>query len=80
MRNVRPIALVVLITAAAVLASGTRLNAQVTTATLFGTVRDTTGAIVPGATISAINEGTGLTRTSVTDNGAGRCGCVTSAA
>lgn len=62
MRNVRPIALVVLITAAAVLASGTRLNAQVTTATLFGTVRDTTGAIVPGATISAINEGTGLTR------------------
>src|SRR5207249_9881968 len=32
-------------------------------------VRDTSGAIVPGANITATNEGTGITRTSVTDDG-----------
>jgi outer membrane receptor protein involved in Fe transport len=42
-------------------------NAQVTTATLVGLVRDTSAAIIPGATVVATNEGTGVTREGVTD-------------
>src|SRR5262249_40930334 len=37
-------------------------NAQVT-----GVVRDASGAIIPGATVTARNTDTGLTRTAVTD-------------
>jgi hypothetical protein len=46
-----------------------RLHAQVTTATLIGLVRDSSGAIVPGATVVATNEGTGVPRESVSDSG-----------
>ncbi len=45
-------------------------NAQVTTATLVGTVTDPGGSIVPGATVTARNLDTGLTRT-VTSSDAG---------
>jgi len=45
------------------------LFAQVTTATLYGTVRDSTGAIVPGASIVATNDGTGVTREATSDAG-----------
>src|SRR5437867_260401 len=69
MRNARAIRLLLLVAAPAVFAPATRVNAQVTTATLFGTVRDTSGAVVPGATITATHEGTGMARTSVTDDG-----------
>lgn len=43
------------------------LNAQVTTATLYGVVRDTTGAVLPGAGITAANQGTNLSRDVTTD-------------
>lgn len=42
--------------------------AQVTTATIFGTVKDETGAILPGANITIKNLDTGITRTMVTDD------------
>jgi hypothetical protein len=41
--------------------------AQVTTATIYGVVRDPTGAVLPGATITATNQGTNLSRDTVTD-------------
>src|SRR5947207_11552447 len=41
--------------------------AQSTTATLSGTVEDTNGAVVPGASITAVNNGTQLTRKTTTN-------------
>jgi hypothetical protein len=40
---------------------------QAVTGTILGTVTDATGSVVPGATVTATNVGTGLTRTAVTD-------------
>jgi len=42
--------------------------AQAVTGTILGTVSDTTGAAVPGATVTLTNLGTGLTRSIVTDS------------
>ena len=44
-----------------------RLQAQVTTATFFGLVHDSSGAVVPGATVVATHQGTGVPREGVTD-------------
>jgi Carboxypeptidase regulatory-like domain len=44
-----------------------RLAAQGTTATILGTVTDTSGAVVPGATIKSTNVGTGLAQTTTSD-------------
>jgi outer membrane receptor protein involved in Fe transport len=44
----------------------TTTEAQSTDAAVFGTVKDATGAVVPGATITATNEGTGFSRSAVT--------------
>ncbi len=44
------------------------LAAQAVTGTILGTVTDTTGAIIPGATITLTHAGTGLTRTVVSDS------------
>ncbi|HJT89498.1 MAG TPA: carboxypeptidase-like regulatory domain-containing protein, partial [Bryobacteraceae bacterium] len=41
---------------------------QAATATITGTITDTTGAVVPGATIDAKNTGTGITRSTESDN------------
>lgn len=41
--------------------------AQVTTGTISGIVKDSTGAVVPGAALSAKNTNTGITRTTTTD-------------
>ncbi|MGH9518047.1 MAG: carboxypeptidase-like regulatory domain-containing protein, partial [Terriglobales bacterium] len=41
--------------------------AQATGATVSGTITDPSGASVPGATITATNTGTGVTRTASTD-------------
>src|SRR5689334_12274155 len=41
--------------------------AQVTTATLYGTVRDSSAGIVPGATVVVTNEGTGVARQVISD-------------
>src|SRR6185503_3678682 len=44
--------------------------AQQTLGTISGTVKDASGAVLPGATIVTLNEDTGISRT-VTTNGAG---------
>ena len=46
----------------AAVTSATIVDAQVTTATLYGVVRDSSGAAVPGALITVQNQGTGLSR------------------
>jgi hypothetical protein len=43
------------------------LSAQVDTGTIRGTVRDNTGAVVPGATVSIRDEGTSLSQTAKTN-------------
>src|SRR5262245_56057993 len=53
--------------AAALLAPAWPLHAQVTTGTLVGLLHDTSAAVVPGATVVATNEGTGVARQTVTD-------------
>src|SRR5687767_5189775 len=45
-----------------------RVDAQVTTATLVGLVRDSSAAVIPGATVVATHEGTGVARDSVSDS------------
>ena len=45
------------------------LEAQVTTATVYGRVVDPSGAVIPGASISASNEGTGVELSTVTGAG-----------
>ena len=52
---------ILLLCIAVLLASATQLHAQ-TTATLSGTVQDATGAVVPGAQVSLINDATNDTR------------------
>src|SRR5262249_10441406 len=41
--------------------------AQVTTATFYGIVTDSTGAVAPGATVTLTNEGTSATLTRTSD-------------
>src|SRR5207247_6660622 len=42
--------------------------AQKTTATIRGTVTDSSGAVVPGVNVTVKNEGTGFTRSNVTNS------------
>src|SRR5687768_16857167 len=42
-------------------------HAQVTTATLVGLVRDNSAAVIPGASVTATHEGTGVAREAVSD-------------
>src|SRR5258706_305363 len=51
--------------------SGGLTWAQVTTATISGTVKDSTGAVLAGAKVVILNEETGIARTVETD-GTGR--------
>jgi hypothetical protein len=44
-----------------------RLNAQAATATVLGTVKDTSGAVVPGVKVDVKNLGTGITQSVITD-------------
>ena len=55
------------IATALLLASATLAWAQAGTAGLTGTVRDTQGAVLPGATVTATNPATGQARTTVTN-------------
>ena len=43
------------------------LWAQVTTATYYATVTDSTGAVIPGAKVALIHDGTGTTNEKITD-------------
>src|SRR5262249_57327368 len=43
------------------------LRAQAVSGTILGDVTDTSGAVVPGATVTLVNTGTGFTRSVVTD-------------
>ena len=47
--------------------SSNYVDAQVTTATLIGLVHDNSAAVIPGASVLATNEGTGVSREGVTD-------------
>jgi hypothetical protein len=47
--------------ALAILLAGAALYAQTTTGRISGTVADSSGAVVPGASVTVLNEGTGLT-------------------
>jgi hypothetical protein len=49
------------------LAFAVAANAQVTTGTIFGRVADSTGAVVPGATVTATNTATATTKSTVTN-------------
>ncbi len=53
--------------ASALLMPASPLNAQVTTATLVGVLRDSSASVIPGATVVATHEGTGVSREAVTD-------------
>ncbi len=52
-----------------VLLTGIALQAQVTTGTISGTVKDTSGAVLPGAKVTILNVDTGISRTLLTDSG-----------
>ena len=56
-----------LLAALFLIAALTPAYAQVTTSTLVGLVRDSSGAIIPGASVIATHEGTGVAREGVTD-------------
>ena len=43
-------------------------EAQIDTASIVGTVTDSSGAILPGVTVTALQEGTGFTQTTVTNS------------
>ena len=58
---------VLLLFVSALVIPASPLSAQVTTATLVGLLRDGTGAVIPGATVVATHEGTGVAREAVTD-------------
>jgi len=49
------------------LASASRLAAQTSTGEVNGTVTDSTGAVIPGATVTLTNQGTKIARTAVTN-------------
>src|SRR5215510_12450871 len=51
----------------ALLLAGARLDAQVTASSIFGTVTDSTGAIVPGVEVKATQQETNFGRTTATD-------------
>src|SRR5438128_8047264 len=48
------------------LVSAAMASAQVTTADLVGTIKDSSGAIVPGVTVALTNEATGGSRSTTT--------------
>ena len=62
----RVVAIGVLI-AATLMAASTNARAQVTTATLYGAVHDSSGGILPGVNVTVTYQGTNLTREAVTD-------------
>src|SRR5262245_18729104 len=64
--GLKPCAIAIWLTAL-LLCSSNYVDAQVTTATLIGLVRDNSAAVIPGASVLATHEGTGVSRDGVTD-------------
>ncbi|PYQ92793.1 MAG: hypothetical protein DMF97_21155 [Acidobacteria bacterium] len=54
---------------ALLLLTSARASAQVTTADLVGTIKDTSGGVVPGVTVTLTNEATGVSRSVTTSDG-----------
>src|SRR3989454_6002223 len=52
-----------------VILSGPMVSAQVTTGTIAGVVQDSSGAVIPGVSVTVKNLDTGITRTITTDEG-----------
>src|SRR5438477_7535583 len=52
-----------------ILLGGNAVSAQVTTATIAGVVQDSSGAVIPGVSVTVKNLNTGITRTATTDEG-----------
>jgi len=67
--NLRHVLILVLLAAGALWLSSTPAIAQVTTADLVGTIKDTSDAIVPGVTVTVTNEATGVSRSATTSAG-----------
>jgi outer membrane receptor protein involved in Fe transport len=57
----------ILLSALVILVMGTAANAQLSTATMFGTVSDPTGAAIPRATVTITQTDTGFVRTVLTN-------------
>src|SRR5215831_2358129 len=55
------------LTIVVVLAAGPQLAAQTSTGEVNGTVTDSTGGVLPGATVTLTNQGTNIARTAVTN-------------
>jgi hypothetical protein len=69
-RSFRNLGVVVFLCAALLLLNCSEMNAQTFRGTILGTVTDSSGAAVPGATVTIKNVDTGLTRTvSTSDDG-----------
>ena len=64
--SLRVLAIALVVAATLVLSSET-IRAQVTTATLYGVVQDSSGAILPGVNVVVTHQGTNLTRETVSD-------------
>ena len=58
---------------AGILASGTAALAQQDQGTITGTITDSTGAVIPGASITARETGTNVTLLSSSNEGGVRC-------
>src|SRR5688572_25348557 len=56
-----------IVLAATFVLSSVNARAQVTTATLYGVVQDSSGAILPGVSVVVTHQGTNLTRETVSD-------------
>ena len=67
MMNILRLPAIALTLAAALVASSAVARAQVTTATLYGVVHDSTGGILPGVTVVITHQGTNLQRETISD-------------
>jgi hypothetical protein len=69
-RSIRNLSMLIFLFAALILSSPWNANAQTFRGTILGTVTDSSGGAVPGATVTVKNNDTGLTRTvTTTDDG-----------
>src|SRR5258706_9977986 len=67
MVTLRGFLLVALVTVASLFLAVPEARGQVTTATLYGVVKDPSGAILPGVSVTVTHQGTNLTRETVSD-------------